>query len=657
MKDEKQCTALAVIEKQEKDIVADAGKIMEIPMELIVPNTDNPRTFIDDTEQDNLIRGIAKNGLINPVTVRKIKDGDKYQLIAGERRYRACAALKYKNILCHVKECDDEQALDVMMEENLNRQDLRPLDEARKYQVLIWDKKYTVKDVAFRFQLKEQYVYSRLALLDLIPEIASLVEKEEISLSAANEIAKYSPELQKDIYFRHLNENRSFQSWKDLSSKAIRDKLKNEYSALLHLYTFDKTECMDCKHNSEVFSMFPDMEKCHCQNQACLHNKQNEYIISRTFELAKENPEITVNISPNADDTYGVQEKLGEYGVSMEQKLAFPMPMPPLAPEEGNFSKKSNYERALTIFEDEQKKYCEELAEIETAVEQNTAKLVIDVSGNEPQIKYVRLKPVFEETANQTQKETRTPEETEAQKKEREKIEKQNMIQQLQYQDKQYQEFRDECIHDDVVEWLGHSTPVPKKLRKFEMDLLYHILLGYLRPQNYEAFEIDDIAVITQSPKTRFKIAGKMTSLQKNLIIRDAIISFLKMNHFSNRPAFIMKFMKMHFAGKLQAIQEKYTKVYEEKHKKIEEKLGILMSETEPEEAVIVEAQQKAETEKEQVEDFAVVNEITDTKGMEQVDYVEEEDGSDAIIEENEYPFDEAYINSLPSMANQPVCN
>ncbi len=85
------------------------------------------------------------------------------------------------------------------MEENLNRQTLKPLDEARKYQVLIWDKKYTVKDVAFRFGLKEQYVYSRLALLDLIPEIASLVEKDEINLSVANEIAKYSPELHKKI--------------------------------------------------------------------------------------------------------------------------------------------------------------------------------------------------------------------------------------------------------------------------------------------------------------------------------------------------------------------------------------------------------------------------------------------------------------------------
>ncbi len=130
---------------------------------------------------------------------RKIKDSDKYQLIAGERRYRACSTLNHENILCHVKECDDEQALDVMMEENLNRQTLKPLDEARKYQVLIWDKKYTVKDVAFRFGLKEQYVYSRLALLDLIPEIASLVEKDEINLSVANEIAKYSPELHKKI--------------------------------------------------------------------------------------------------------------------------------------------------------------------------------------------------------------------------------------------------------------------------------------------------------------------------------------------------------------------------------------------------------------------------------------------------------------------------
>lgn len=653
--DEKQCTAVAVIEKQEKNTVSDAGKIMDIPMGLIVPSTDNPRTFTDDSELDDLIRGIAKNGLINPVTVRKIKDSDKYQLIAGERRYRACAALKHENILCHVKECDDEQALDVMMEENLNRQDLRPLDEARKYQVLIWDKKYTVKDVAFRFGLKEQYVYSRLALLDLIPEIASLVEKEEISLSVANEIAKYSPELQKEIHFRHLDENGNYQNWKELSSKAIRDRLKNEYSALLNQYPFDKTECVICKYNSEVFSMFPDMEKCRCQNQACLHNKQNEHVVSRIFELAKENPEMAVNMSP-AHDTYGVKEKLKEYGVPVEEEFALNMPAEPLVPEEANYQEKSDYERALTIFEDAQKKYCEKLAEIENAVEQNTAKLVIDVSGKEPEVKYIRLKPVFEETKEKPQEDTRTAEETEAQRKEKEKMEKENMIQQLQEQDKWYQEMREECIHDDVVAFLKHSTPISKKLHKFETTLLYHILLGNLRPQSYEAFEIDDASVITQSPKTRFKIADKLTSLQMNLIIRDTIIQFLITNRFANRAPFKMKFMKMHFAEKLRAIQEKYTKIYEEKHKKIEEKLRILMPETEPEEAVIV-AEQEAGTEEGQPENSAAANEVADTNGVEQVDYIEEENVAGAMTEENESPFDEVYINSLPSIINQPVCN
>ena len=632
-------------------------QITEIPLNLIVPNSDNPRTFTDDNEVKDLSVDILKNGLIHPITVRKINNSDKYQLVAGERRFRAFRILNSETIPCIVKEFDDEQALEVMMSENLNREDLKPIDEAKTYQALIWQKKYTVKEVADRFGLSTPYVYNRLALLNMIPEIEQMVNNEEISLSIANEISKYSLDVQRNIYEQHLKVD-DFRSWKQYSFKVFVKKLTENYSAFLSNYTFDKTECLSCNFNSEFLSMFPDCQESRCKNRQCLIEKQQKYVIDKTLELAKTYPDATINVPFNVQQGDSIVRPFEEIGLTITKELAKDLPVSCKKPIRKDFNKQEDYEAALCEFAEENKKYDNEMAALKEALSKGTAKYVIDLSDKEPTIKYVNLKPAEEkiekkEKIGKAGKIGKTEiAEGVKEVKETEKPNPALIIAQLQTQDRKNMEICKTKIMDDLLENLS-DLPTPNyTLNKLEQVMVFYIMLGKARKINLDQLGLKDYA--NADTQEKMKTVKKLTLQQKNIITRDFIVDFITENNYAGRPELLHEFMKLNFKTTYEAIIKKHTDEYNSKHANIEEKLKVLETDkTQEAEKKItkkqgVDLKEQEEAGNNPIEIIKPSIEDEEKKETERINDFIEGQISDAIIIEEGTPFDDPRPNLLP---------
>lgn len=562
-------TALAVIENPHKKVSSYVPiKTVDIPVQMIVLNDNNPRKFTDDTDVMDLVNGISKNGLINPITVRKFKDNEKFELVAGERRFRACKILGFEKIPCIIKDYDDRQSLDVMMDENLTRQPLKPMDEARQYKKLIWEEKVTIKDVALRFGQKPAYIYSRLSLLNMIPEIEDLVNKEKISLSAATEISKYSFGMQKEIFNEHLAED-SYHNWLAYSAKEIRKRLEENYSTLLSGYKFDKTECAKCEFNSEFLSLFPT-DKSFCKNRICLETKQEEYITSQAIGLAKEYPEAEINIPPHVCYDDNITGQFIELGIPVTNELALQLPQAPVKPDQKEFPTEEEYIDACQTYRILEKNYEQDKENLETAIREGRAKYVIDLSNSEPGLKYINI-----DAQEVTQPEIKATKPTPEKEPENTEAEKETMISRLQRQDEINKKICQDNIDNAISYHLKQSAACEKALTEFENRLLYYILIESMRNKNLAMLNLTSIHT---DYKKRFEITQELTDLQKGVIVRDFIIKYFSIGNGYGKEL-MRQFMESNYPETLDKINKEHLKKYQEQHEKIEKHLHTLMPE------------------------------------------------------------------------------
>lgn len=159
-------------------------ELVEIDLDLIEPNSLQPRTNFDESRLEELAQSIRSNGIIQPLLVRRIENG-KYQLIAGERRWRAAQRAGLPNVPCVVKEIPDDKVLELALIENIQRQELNAIEEAHAYKRLIETLGLTQEMVAQRVGRDRTFITNYLRLLRLPEDIQSLVEFEKISMGHA----------------------------------------------------------------------------------------------------------------------------------------------------------------------------------------------------------------------------------------------------------------------------------------------------------------------------------------------------------------------------------------------------------------------------------------------------------------------------------------
>ena len=158
-----------------------------LPIYKVEPNADQPRQDFDEEELQALSDSIAIHGVIQPLTVRELPSG-YYQIIAGERRWRAARLAGLSDVPVVVIEADDKKAMELALIENLQRQDLNPVEEALGYQTLINEYGLTQEDAAKQVGKSRPAVANALRLLGLCPEVLELLRKGELTAGHARAI-------------------------------------------------------------------------------------------------------------------------------------------------------------------------------------------------------------------------------------------------------------------------------------------------------------------------------------------------------------------------------------------------------------------------------------------------------------------------------------
>lgn len=157
--------------------------LLEVDIDLIDPSPAQPRTHFDEARLEELAQSIRSNGIVQPLLVRR--RGMRYQLIAGERRWRAAQRAGLVRVPCVVREIPDDKLLELALIENIQRQELNAIEEAHAYKRLIDTLGLTQETVAQRVGRDRSFVTNYLRLLRLPSDIQSLVEEEKLSTGHA----------------------------------------------------------------------------------------------------------------------------------------------------------------------------------------------------------------------------------------------------------------------------------------------------------------------------------------------------------------------------------------------------------------------------------------------------------------------------------------
>ncbi len=247
--------------------------ITAIDISLIDISSTNPRKVFNQKSLKELSVSIATNGVLQPILLRP--KGKRYELICGERRFKASEIAKQKTIPGYVREVTDEQAFEMQIIENLERENVHPLHEAEAFKKMLEIKTNTTKTIADKVAKSESYIIQRLQLNNLIAKWKTHFLKEEaITISHALIISKHTKEVQKDL----LDSAIDFHGMK--SVKALESYINNNVLRVLDKAIFNPLDkvlvkkagsCTDCAKRSGYNTLlFADVEKDDtCFDKAC----------------------------------------------------------------------------------------------------------------------------------------------------------------------------------------------------------------------------------------------------------------------------------------------------------------------------------------------------------------------------------------------------
>jgi ParB family chromosome partitioning protein len=191
----------------------------EISIDLIDPSSLQPRTVFDDAKLEELAKSITANGVVQPVLLRR--KGGRFELIAGERRWRAAQRAGLTRIPAVVQSVSDDKVLEIALIENIQREDLNPIEEARAYKKLIETLGLTQETVAERVGRDRSYVTNYLRLLKLPEDIQDLLQSGRISTGHARTLlGAEQPDIQRRIARKVIEQDLSVRATEQMVRKA-----------------------------------------------------------------------------------------------------------------------------------------------------------------------------------------------------------------------------------------------------------------------------------------------------------------------------------------------------------------------------------------------------------------------------------------------------
>ena len=185
------------------------GKIIDLPLEKIITNSNQPRTHFNEEGLKELSKSIQEHGIIQPITVRKV-DGNNFQLISGERRYRATKMAGIKNIPSYIRLANDNELLELALVENIQRQDLDPIEIGLSYKRLIDEINLTQDQLSNRIGKKRSTITNYIRLLKLDPIIQTGMRDKFITMGHGRALINIENNKEQiEIYKKILKKNLS----------------------------------------------------------------------------------------------------------------------------------------------------------------------------------------------------------------------------------------------------------------------------------------------------------------------------------------------------------------------------------------------------------------------------------------------------------------
>lgn len=555
-----------------KTPLATATAETDLDIATVHPSTDNHRKTFNDASLQELAESIREVGVLQAIAVRPRTEGG-YEIIYGERRYRASLLAGAKTIKAAVyNNVTDDEAEDMSLSENLQREQVRPTEEARAFKRLLEKGRYDIYSLAGRFGRSEKYIYTRLKLNELYAPVGELLDNETITISVAEEISTYEPNIQKDVYEKHLKEGNG-EDWTGYTLNLFKRYFEKYYTTDLEQYKFDKTECKACVHNAANYNLFAEHNGCgHCTNRKCLEAKNAAHVAKETEKLLKSDPKLVVarpyygsrnDMALQKLDKKGHEIKELDYNVSARE-----FPKAPEAPKKERFTEPKEYEQAVETFERRNEEYARKVEELGRMKEEGRIKTYVRVGQTEPELCYVEIKR--KETAPVT-------------------------IGTLQERDKRFKQLSIEKTVADTKKIVRENDYPESPFTQYEDGMVYFAMLAQLQRRHFPLFGIKD-QPFALDEKQRMKIVAKLTDAQKTVIKRDFISHFLCENgHGDNNASKLLRdFANMHFPDRYGLARATHEEEYQKRHERLEERIKG-MKKAEKKAAKEAEKQQAAE--------------------------------------------------------------
>ena len=178
------------------------GNMVEVALEDIYPNATQPRTYFDETALQELAQSIRNLGVIQPITLRK--DGDKFEIISGERRFRASKIAGLKSVPAYIRLVNDQELLEMALVENIQREDLDAIEVALTYQRLLDEIGLTQENLSQRVGKERSTITNSIRLLRLSPDIQQAIRAGEISAGHGRAIISVEDENNQQELFNKI---------------------------------------------------------------------------------------------------------------------------------------------------------------------------------------------------------------------------------------------------------------------------------------------------------------------------------------------------------------------------------------------------------------------------------------------------------------------
>lgn len=194
------------------------GNIVEVSIEDIYPNPSQPRTYFDEKALAELAESIKTLGIIQPITLRK--DGDKFEIISGERRYRASKIAGLETVPAYIRLVNDQELLEMALVENIQREDLDAIEIALTYQRLLEEIGMTQENLSQRVGKERSSITNSIRLLRLSPEVQDAIRSGEISAGHGRAIlSQEDPQKQKELFQKIVAHKLSVRQAEEESSR------------------------------------------------------------------------------------------------------------------------------------------------------------------------------------------------------------------------------------------------------------------------------------------------------------------------------------------------------------------------------------------------------------------------------------------------------